>query len=63
MYAGENARTLQAEDSYVKPTAHFAFENQGSAIPMQFTRDLPHLRGEMGRRQFAAQQSYSRAFE
>jgi hypothetical protein len=61
-YAGENTRTLQAERSYVKPTQHFSFDNQGSARPMQFARELPRTR-DTSRFRHAAGQAYNRTFE
>ncbi len=61
-YNMENTRVLQEMNHRVKPTQTFSFDNQGSARPMQFSRELPRLRNT-SRLQNAATQHYNRLFD
>jgi hypothetical protein len=61
-YDGSNSRGHPGADYYTKPVMNFSFDNQTSARPQQFHRQLPQLR-DLSRVQRAAQEGYERTFE
>ena len=61
-YNQENARYLQDTKYGTKDVNTFSFDNQGSARPMSFDRQMPRLRDNSLHQQ-AVQQHYGRLFE
>jgi hypothetical protein len=61
-YNQENTRNIQGMTKLNKQTFHSSYENQGAARPLQYSRQLPHLR-DNSRAQQAGANMFDRTFE
>lgn len=61
-YDMSNARNMSGLEYYTKPALNFSFDNQSSAQPRNFQRELPQLR-DISRLQRAAVEGYERSFD